>query len=76
MTALNSSAVSPTTDPALFANRDGEILGASLALLILPTVAVALRVLSRWMSGAGFWVRAEHASPLESSKELMRSLVG
>lgn len=45
------------TDPALYENRNGDILGASITLLVLPTVAVTLRLLSRWMSRAGFWVR-------------------
>ena len=37
-------------------DRRGEVIGASVPLLILPTLAVALRLLSRWMSRAGFWV--------------------
>lgn len=61
--ALNSTAVNPTTDPALFANHNREILEASVILLVLPTFVVALRLLSRWMSGAGLWVGAERASP-------------
>ncbi|KAL9068514.1 MAG: hypothetical protein Q9161_006163 [Pseudevernia consocians] len=45
----------PKTDPALYENRNGDILGASLTLLLLPTVTVTLRLLSRWISRAGFW---------------------
>ncbi|KAK4694299.1 hypothetical protein P7C71_g3261, partial [Lecanoromycetidae sp. Uapishka_2] len=45
-----------TTDTALLANRNADILGASLTLLALPTIFVILRLLSRWMSRAGFWV--------------------
>lgn len=48
-------APNPKTDPALYENRNGDILGASIILLILPTLAVTLRLLSRWMSRAGFW---------------------
>lgn len=51
----------PETDPALYENRNGEILGASLTLLLLPALAATLRLLSRWMSRAGFWVRAPSA---------------
>lgn len=46
----------PAEDPALYANRHGQVIGASVALLVLPTVFVALRVVSRCMSRAGFWV--------------------
>ena len=52
----------PKSDPTLYENRNGEILGASIALFILPTLAVTLRLLSRWMSRAGFWVRAQSAA--------------
>lgn len=38
-------------------NRRGEVIGASVPLLILPTLAVALRLLSRRISKARFWVR-------------------
>ena len=37
-------------------NRNGEIISASLTLLILPTVFVALRVVSRCLARASFWV--------------------
>ena len=47
----------PTLSPSELAqDRRGEVIGASVTLLILPTVAVALRLLSRWVSRAGFWV--------------------
>ncbi|KAM0794797.1 hypothetical protein BDR22DRAFT_670235 [Usnea florida] len=44
-----------STNDYLSQSRGGEIIGASIPLLILPTVAVALRLLSRWVSRAGFW---------------------
>ncbi|KAF6225969.1 hypothetical protein HO173_012636 [Letharia columbiana] len=52
-----SSPTIPTAaeDPSLYANRDGQVISASVTLLVLPTVFVALRVMSRYMSGAGFW---------------------
>ena len=37
-------------------NRNGEIISASVTLLILPTVFVALRVVSRRLARASFWV--------------------
>lgn len=37
-------------------DRTGEVIGASVPLLILPTLAVALRLLSRRISKARFWV--------------------
>lgn len=43
-------------NPALWANRDGQIIRASVVLVLLPTVFVALRLCSRWKAGAGFWV--------------------
>ena len=50
----------PAEDPALYANSNGEIWGASMALLVLPTVFVGLRLVSRYMAGAGFWVSDGH----------------
>ena len=38
------------------ANRGRDIIGASITLIVLPTLAVALRLLSRWISRAGLWV--------------------
>ena len=38
------------------ADRGPNVIAASIVLLILPTVAVGLRLCSRWMSRAGFWV--------------------
>ncbi|KAL8784736.1 MAG: hypothetical protein Q9195_008918 [Heterodermia aff. obscurata] len=46
---------SPAEDPALWANNNSEVMSASVTLLALPTVFVALRLLSRYMSGAGLW---------------------
>lgn len=47
----------PVTLPPseLIQSRSAEVIGASVPLLILPTAAVALRLLSRWISRAGFW---------------------
>ncbi|CAF9938329.1 hypothetical protein IMSHALPRED_000764 [Imshaugia aleurites] len=45
----------PAEDPTLYVGRKGQIISASVTLLVLPTVFVALRVVSRTMSGAGFW---------------------
>lgn len=44
------------TEPGLLNNRSGQVVGASVALIVLPTVTVALRLLSRWISRAGYWV--------------------
>lgn len=46
----------PAEDPALWASRSGEVISASVTLMVLPTIFVALRLLSRYMSGAGLWV--------------------
>ena len=43
-------------DPALYANRYHELIAGATALLVLPTLAVILRLLSRWISGSGLWV--------------------
>ena len=51
-----SSHLVPLSPSELAQDRRGEVIGASVALLILPTLAVALRLLSRWMSRASFWV--------------------
>ena len=37
-------------------NRNEEIISASVTLLILPTIFVALRVVSRRLARASFWV--------------------
>lgn len=50
-----SSPLVPLPPSELLQSRAGEVIGASVPLLILPTVAVTLRLLSRWMSRAGFW---------------------
>lgn len=55
---MDISMLPAASSPAdLSQNRRGEVIGASVPLLILPTLAVALRFLSRWSSRAGFWVR-------------------
>lgn len=59
----------PNSDPTLYENRNGEILGASITLLILPTLAVTLRLLSRWMSRAGYWVRAQSAATRDERRD-------
>ena len=46
----------PAEDPTLWANSNGQVLSASVVLLVLPTVFVALRLISRWVAGAGLWV--------------------
>ena len=51
----------PAENPELYSNRNGEVLGASVTLLALPTIFVALRLLSRYMAGAGLWVRYIYA---------------
>ena len=38
------------------ANRVPEIVGASVTLIVLPTVFVFLRLLSRRMAGKDLWV--------------------
>lgn len=45
-------------DPTLSESRVPEVIGSSIVFLILPTVAVILRLLSRWMAGVGLWVRS------------------
>ncbi|KAG6999534.1 hypothetical protein G7Y79_00034g069570 [Physcia stellaris] len=45
----------PEEDPTLWANSNGQVLSASVVLLVLPTVFVALRLISRWVAGAGLW---------------------
>ena len=54
-TIINSVAANSTVNPALYDDRSGQVVGASIVLIILPTLVVFLRLLSRWMSGAGFW---------------------
>lgn len=46
----------PAEDPTLWANSDAQVVNPSVALLLLPTAFVALRLISRWMAGAGLWV--------------------
>lgn len=40
----------------LNADRGSHVVAASIVLLILPTIVVGLRMTSRWLSKAGFWV--------------------
>ena len=40
----------------LHANQGPRLIGTSVILLILPTIFVALRLVSRKLSKAGFWV--------------------
>lgn len=54
---MNSSALpSAAADPALYDNRYHTLMAGATALLVLPTLAVILRLLSRWIAGAGLWV--------------------
>ena len=39
-------------------DRSSEVVAASIVLLVLPTVAVIFRIVSRWIAKAGFWVSA------------------
>lgn len=39
-------------------DRSSHVIGSAVILIILPTVAVILRLLSRYMSKAGFWVKS------------------
>ncbi|KAL8782392.1 MAG: hypothetical protein Q9213_005433 [Squamulea squamosa] len=43
-----------------YEDRSSHVVGSAVVLIILPTVAVTLRLLSRWMSGAGLWVCLEY----------------
>lgn len=52
-----STLPSEAADPALYANRYHELIAGATTLLVLPTLAVILRLLSRWISGSGLWVR-------------------
>ena len=38
-------------------DRSSHVIGSAVILIILPTVTVILRLLSRYMSKAGFWVK-------------------
>ena len=49
------SPVEVYADPG--ANRNSEIIGGSVILIVLPTVFVTLRLISRWMARANLWVR-------------------
>ena len=52
---ISSAAPNSTLNPSLYDDRSGRVVGASIFLIILPTVVVFLRLLSRRKSGAGFW---------------------
>lgn len=56
----------PIEDPGLdlYANQAGRLRGANIVLVILPTIFVALRLASRKISRAGYWVSI--AQKLES----------
>ena len=49
------SSSNPGVDSILYDDRSSEVIGASVVLIVLPSLAVFLRLLSRWMSHAGFW---------------------
>ena len=52
-----ASAVLPLQSLAeVDANRNEEIYFGSIVLIVLPTVFVVLRLLSRWMARAKLWV--------------------
>ncbi|KAL8916431.1 MAG: hypothetical protein Q9208_008517 [Pyrenodesmia sp. 3 TL-2023] len=42
--------------PEMYEDRSAHVVGASIVLIILPAIAVVLRLLSRWISRAGLWV--------------------
>ncbi|KAI4276161.1 MAG: hypothetical protein L6R38_005729 [Xanthoria sp. 2 TBL-2021] len=45
-------------NPPVVSNEDrsSHVVGSAVVLIILPTVTVILRLLSRWMSKAGLWI--------------------
>ena len=54
-TTVNPSTTIPISGPTLYDDRSSQVVGASIVLIVLPTIAVLLRLLSRWISRAGFW---------------------
>ena len=46
-------------DP-LASTREKDVFVGSSLLLVLPTVVVLLRIVSRLLVRAGFWVRKQH----------------
>ena len=46
----------------LEANQQGRLVASMIALIILPTIFVILRLISRKKSQAGYWVRSLVAS--------------
>ena len=53
---LSPSPTNPLLDPALHEDdRSDHLIGACTAFIILPTLFVALRLTSRWVSRAGLW---------------------
>lgn len=44
----------PNFDP--YADQRGRIIGSSTAFIVLTTIVVVLRLLSRKLAHAGFWV--------------------
>lgn len=47
----------------LDANQQGRLVSSMTALIILPTIFVILRLISRKVSRAGYWVRSPVANP-------------
>lgn len=58
-------------NPPVVSNEDrsSHVVGSAVVLIILPTVTVILRLLSRWMSKAGLWVKQHpaHGSKYKAS---------
>ena len=48
----------PPPDIDLNANQQGRLVSSMIALIILPTAFVILRLISRRVSRAGYWVRS------------------
>ena len=46
----------------LEANQQGRLVSSMIALIILPTIFVILRLISRKVSQAGYWVRSPVAN--------------
>ena len=64
---MNLTLVNTLADPAMSASRQSSIVGASVTLLVLSTVVVSLRLVSRWISRAGFWVGQKEMSLRETT---------
>lgn len=61
----------------LYANQQGRIIGSLTAILIITTLSVALRLLSRKLARAGFWVRngVQSAYVVDGSASSLTTLV-